>query len=88
MCNRSVTCVCVLEAAADIEIQSTDVCAATLHNVFDLDADYKSNLDFSKPGVDKVKAILDMKVLFLDEADRARATCVPDWNVNVCGYPA
>ena len=68
MCKRSVTCVCVLEAAANIEIESTDVCAATLHNVFDLDADYKSNLDFSKPGVDKVKAILDMKVLFLDEA--------------------
>ena len=68
MCNRYVACVCVLEAAANIEIESTDVCAATLHNVFDLDADYKSNLDFSKPGVDKVKAILDMKVLFLDEA--------------------
>ena len=56
------------QAAANIEIESTDVCAATLHNTFDLDADYKSNLDFSKPGVDKVKAILDMKVLFLDEA--------------------
>ena len=68
MCNRRVACVCVLEAAANIEIESTDVCAATLHNVFDLDADYKSNIDFLKPGVDKVRSILDMKVLFLDEA--------------------
>ena len=49
--------------------------AATLHNTFDLDADYKSNLDFSKL-VDKVKKILDMKVLFLDEAVHARHSCV------------
>ena len=55
-------------AAANIEIDGTDVCAATLHNVFDLDSEYKSNLDFSKPGVEKVGAILKMKVLFLDEA--------------------
>ena len=56
----------VSQAASNIEIESTDVSAATLHNTFDLDADYKSNLDFSKL-VDKVKSILDMKVLFLDE---------------------
>ena len=68
MFNRYVACVCVPEAAANIEIESTDVSAATLHNTFDLDADYKSNLDFSKPGVDKCRSILDMKVLFLDEA--------------------
>ena len=63
-------CGCVFppEAASNIEIESTDVCAATLHKTFDLDADYQSNLDFSKPGVDKVSSILDMKVLFLDEA--------------------
>ena len=57
-------------AAANIEIDGTDVCAATLHNVFDLDSEYTSNLDFSKPGVEKVGAILKMKVLFLDEVMR------------------
>ena len=46
------------------------MCAATLHNVFDLDSEYTSNLDFSKPGVEKVGAILKMKVLFLDEVMR------------------
>ena len=48
-------------AAANIEIDGTDVCAATLHSVFDLDSEYKSNLDFAKPGIDKVAAILRMK---------------------------
>ena len=37
-------------AAANIEIDGTDVCAATLHSVFDLDGKYESNLDFTKPG--------------------------------------
>ena len=46
-------------AAANIEIDGTDVCAATLHSVFDLDGEYKSN--FAKPGIDKVAAILRMK---------------------------
>ena len=48
-------------AAANIEIDGTDICAATLHSVFDLDAEYQSNLDFAKPGLDKVSAILKMK---------------------------
>ena len=57
-------------AAANIEIEGTTICAATLHNVFDLDSDYQSNLDFSKPGVEKVGSILNMKALLLDEAGR------------------
>ena len=48
-------------AAANIEIDGTDICAATLHSVFDLDGTYKSKLDFTKPGADKVAAILKMK---------------------------
>ena len=52
------------------EKKGTSICAATLHNVFDLDSDYQSNLDFSKPGVEKVGSILSMKALLLDEAGR------------------
>ena len=48
-------------AAANIEIDGTDICAATLPSVFDLDGAYKSKLDFTKPGADKVAAILKMK---------------------------
>ena len=48
-------------AAANIEIEGTDVCAATMHSVFDLDGEYESKLDFTKPGIDKVAAIMKMK---------------------------
>ena len=44
-------------AAANIEIDGTDICAATLHSVFDLDGAF----DFTKPGADKCAAILKMK---------------------------
>ena len=67
---RSASVPCVWhcpQAAANIEIEGTDISASTLHNAFDL-AEGKSNLDFSKPALDKVAAVLNMKVLFLDEA--------------------
>ena len=57
-----------LQAASNIEIDGTDISASTLHNAFDIDAEGKPNLDFSKPALDKVAAVLNMKVLFLDEA--------------------
>ena len=52
-------------AAANIEIEGTDICAATLHSVFDLDGVYESKIDFTKPGADKAAAILKMKVLLM-----------------------
>ena len=52
-------------AAANIDIEGTDICAATLHSVFDLDGAYKSKLDFTKPGAEKVAAILKMKATFV-----------------------
>ena len=48
-------------AAANIEADGTEFFAATLHSVFNLDGAYKSKLDFTKPGADKVAAILKMK---------------------------
>ena len=41
-------------AAANIQVEGTDVHAATLHNVFDLDSTYQSSLDFTKTGTEKV----------------------------------
>ena len=36
-------------AAANVEIEGTDVCATTIHSLFDLDGDtYKTKLDFAK----------------------------------------
>jgi len=54
-------------AAASIEIEGTDVGASTIHALFDLDGDFQSKLDFAKPDHPKVKALLDMKMLLLDE---------------------
>ena len=65
----------LLQAASNIEIDGTDISASTLHNAFDIDAEGKPNLDFSKPALDKVAAVLNMKVLFLDEA--AGPLCMP-----------
>ena len=50
-------------AAANVEVAGTDVCATTIHSLFDLDGDtYKSKLDFAK----KSPKVLDL--LGLDRA--------------------
>ena len=35
-------------AAANVELQGTDVCAVTIHSLFDLDDTYNTKLDFAK----------------------------------------
>ena len=42
-------------AAANLELPGTDAAATTIHNMFELDADLKTKMDFSKPSGDKVK---------------------------------
>ena len=54
-------------AAANVEIEGTDVGATTIHALFDLDATFQSKLDFARFDNPKVKALLDMQVLLLDE---------------------
>lgn len=54
-------------AAANIELEGTNVGASTIHNMFDFDGSYESKLDFSKTSTDKVRALLSLQVLFLDE---------------------
>ena len=57
-------------AASNIEIDGTSVSACTLHSMFELETDAdgtRSNLDFSKPGAEKVGTVLSMEVLLLDE---------------------
>ena len=51
-------------AAANIECDGSDICATKLHNVFYLGSSYQSSLDVSKPGVEKVGAILTMKLFY------------------------
>ena len=53
-------------AAANVEIEGTDVCAQTLHALFDLDGELTSRLDVAKYDCEKVKQLLSLDVLLLD----------------------
>ena len=50
-------------AAANIELEGTNVGASTIHNMFDFDGSYESKLDFSKTSTDRVRALLSLQVL-------------------------
>ena len=54
-------------AAANIEIEGTDVSALTLHALFDLDGELQSRLDIAKFDCEKVKQLMSLDVLLLDE---------------------
>ena len=57
-------------AASNIELAKTSVSACTLHSMLELESDRdgtRSKLDFSKPGTEKVAALLKLQVLLLDE---------------------
>ena len=54
-------------AAANVEIEKTDVAATTIHNTFEFDGEYKSRLDFSKLTSIKVAELMMLEVLLLDE---------------------
>ena len=54
-------------AAANVEIERTDVAAVTLHSLFDLDVELKSKLDFARTDHEKVKQLMELDVLLLDE---------------------
>ena len=55
-------------AAANVEIEGTDVSAVTIHTLFDLDTEFKSKLDFAKLSNTRVADLMAMGVLLLDEA--------------------
>ena len=64
-------------AAANVEIEGTDVCALTLHALFDLDGELTSRLDVAKYDCEKVKQLMSLDVLLLDGG----------WgNMRACGY--
>ena len=54
-------------AAANVDIEGTEVSASTIHAMLDLDTDLKSKLDFAKLSHDKVAALMALEVLFIDE---------------------
>jgi hypothetical protein len=64
---RSSSSSIVARLPANVEIPGTDVAASTLHSLFDLDIELKSKLDFSKLDHEKVKLLVKLEVLLLDE---------------------
>ena len=60
--------ICYLKgiAAANVEIEGTDVAATTIHALLDLNPEMESKLDFTK-GNPKTAALKDLDVLFIDE---------------------
>ena len=55
-------------AAANVEIEGTNVSAATIHTLFDLDTEFKSKLDFAQLSNTRVADLMALDVLLLDEA--------------------
>ena len=65
-------------AAANVEIEGTDVAATTIHAMLDLDCELESKLDFAKLGHPKVESLMSLDVLFLDEVSMIDVAC---WDV-------
>ena len=55
------------EPGARARSPGTDVGASTIHALFDLDGAFQSRLDFARFDNPKVKSLLDMQMLLLDE---------------------
>ena len=60
---------------SNIEIEKTGVSATTLHNMFELDGEYKTKLDFAKLTSPKVAELIAMEVLLLDEFSMLDLRC-------------
>ena len=62
-------------AAANIEVEGTDIAATTIHALFEFDADYQTKLDFAKLENKKVAGIIEMQLLLLDEVSMIDTVC-------------
>ena len=62
-------------AAANVEIEKTSVAATTIHQMFDFDSENVSKLDFAKTTNAKVAALIQMKVLLMDEVSMLDHVC-------------
>jgi hypothetical protein len=62
-------------AAANVEVEGTDVAATTLHALLDLDGELHSRLDFSKLDDNKVAYLMVLELLLLDEVGGRLVCC-------------
>ena len=62
-------------AAANIEIEKTEVAATTIHNLMEFDNEYRTKLDFAKLSHAKAAALMVLEVLLLDEVSMLDTDC-------------
>ncbi len=62
-------------AAANIDLPGTSVSATTIHNLFEMDGEWHSGLDYAKMENRKVAALMAMDVLLLDEVSMMDVDC-------------
>ncbi len=63
------------EAAANIDVEGTEIGATTIHGLFEFDADYQTKLDFAKLENKKVINLIEMQVLMFDEVSMLDTLC-------------
>ena len=68
------TCTPLIHVYRNIEIQRTDICASTIHALFEFDGEYKTKIDFTKQ-LKSVADLLSMEVLLLDEVSMIDDQC-------------
>lgn len=57
-------------AAANIEVDGTDIAATTIHALFEFDAELQTKLDFARADNKKVALLTELQLLLLDEVWR------------------
>ena len=63
------------KAAANIDVEGTEIGATTIHGLFEFDADYQTKLDFAKLENKKVIKLIEMQVLMFDEVSMLDTLC-------------
>ena len=70
--KRMTACAPTGIAASNIEIAGTGVSASTVHNVYDLDAELTTKLDFNKQDNKKVYNLIKTFALLIDEVSTGK----------------
>ena len=54
-------------AAANIELEGTDIAATTIHALFEFDAELQTKLDFARADSKRVVELIELQLLMFDE---------------------
>ena len=63
------------KAAANIDVEGTEIGATTVHGLCEFDADYQTKVDFTKLENKKEINLIEMQVLMFDEVSMLDTLC-------------